>query len=110
MALLRFDPKKDSFFIEAGWPRKGSAEKNGLSVRLVKKESNQVIVLVRDLLQVPFDKDRLKQGVHIDVPELGDVLIQYKKVLGMLPLITLTLNGQSLKGNEVLDSMFGEIG
>ncbi len=109
MALLRFDPKKDPYFIEAGWPRKGSAEKNGIRLRLVKRGSNGEIVLVRDLLHLTFEKTRLKEGIHSVVPELGDVSLQYRKALGLFPLITLTLNGEVLRGHEVLSSIFGEI-
>ncbi len=109
MALLRFDPKKDPYFIEVGWPKKSSAEKSGLTLRLVARGTNQEIVLIRDLIHIPFEKARLREGLHSMVPEVGDVLIQYKKVLGLFPLVTVTLDGQILRGHEVLNSIFGEI-
>lgn len=108
MALLRFDPKKNNYFLEAGWPRKGSIKKNGLALRLVQK-GPEGIVLVRDVVHLDYDKDRLGQGVQIRIPELGDLMFSYKKVLGLLPLVVLILNGEKLKGSEVLKSALGEI-
>lgn len=109
MALLRFDPKRGNVFVEAGWPRKGSAEKNGIALRLVGKGRDGKMKLIRNLGMIPFNKSKLQLGVQFQAPQLGNMIVRYKKALGMFPLVTIILDGQTLKGSEVKTSPLGEI-
>jgi hypothetical protein len=109
MALLRFDPKVNNLFIEAGWPKSGSVKRDGISVRLVQKLNGRKLVLVRKLGNFPYDKERLSHGVQVNVPELGELLLSYRKVLALIPLVSMSVNGEKLKGSEVLNSPLGEI-
>lgn len=109
MALLRFDPKVNNFFIEVGWPKKTSAEKNGISVYLSQKRPDKKIVAVRNLSYLKYDKETLKNGVSIDIPEIGRIVVSYEKKFGLFPLVTVRLNGEKLRGAEVLNSVIGEV-
>ncbi len=110
MALFRYATGKEPYYIEAGWPRGSTYKKSPTTIRVTKKDEQGKYVMVQDLGEVNYEKEKAEHGWHFSAEQLGDIELKIVKRALLFTEVQVFLNGEKLKGSEILSTAAGEVG
>jgi hypothetical protein len=100
MALFRYFTEKNPYYIELHYEGMNYT-KSPIHIFLTEKKDNEYEE-VENLGKIDFDGEKAKQGYHFKSKE-GDVEVKWVKKLLIISIMKVSLNGQNLKGSEIMN-------
>ncbi len=101
MALFRFYSEQPEKFIELSYEGMNYT-KAPIAVILTQKTGEGEFSILEELGEINFDKEKAKTG-YVFKSKLGEVMIKWVTKFLIISEIQITLNGQRLKGGEIMN-------
>jgi len=100
MALFRYFTEKDPYYVELHYEGM-NYQKTPIEVYLTQKDGKEYNGL-ENLGNIEYDGKKAQQGYHFKSKE-GDVEIKWVKKLWIISIMKVFLNGNPLKGSEIIN-------
>ncbi len=97
MPVFKFQTKIKNYEVQLDWQGL-SYEKNPITVRVVDNEK-----ILRILGTINYEKQQAKEGYKFKDKDLGEIIIKFVRKFLIINEIQVWLNGERLKGNEIID-------